>query len=100
MVWAGIRWRGKTTLVCLTNKISTVEYVRMLQDVYEPLIGGHYSRGAILQQNMALEHPATYTADNFMESGIIDLPWVPRLHERHLELLTRPIGGARLWSTI
>ena len=53
----------------------TFEFSKMFMSL---LIEEHYPRGAILQQDMAPAHSATYTKDYFMESGITDLPWVPR----------------------
>ena len=106
MVWGRIGWRGKTPLVFVTNKVNAVEYVRVLEEVYEPFIESLYPKGAILQQDNAPAHTALYTKDYFAEAGIVDLPWAPRSPDMNIiencwGVLSRAVyDGGRQFDTI
>ena len=78
MVFVGISWRGRTPLVFVSNKIDSVAYVEMLQDVFEPFIESHYPNGAVLQQDGAPCHTSKFTRDYFATASITGMEWPPR----------------------
>ena len=78
MVWAGKPWRRKTPLVFVSNKIDSVAYVKMPQDVFEPFIESHYPNGEVLQQDRAPCHTSKFTRGYFATASITDVEWPHR----------------------
>ena len=78
MVWAGISWRGKTSLVFVDNKFNSKKYVEMLETYLEPFIEEFYPKRATFQQEGAPALTSKHTREYFMEAGIVDMDWAPK----------------------
>ena len=65
MVWAGISWKGKTSLVVVNGNLNSEEYISMLEEHLLPFTEEKYPQGFIFQQDGAPAHTSQATRDFF-----------------------------------
>ena len=72
-MWLGISWLRKAPLVFVSNKMDTMAYVKMLEDVFEPFIERLYPNGAAPQPYGIHCRMSKFTCEYFATASITDL---------------------------
>lgn len=86
MVWTGVSWKGKMSLVVVENTIDECGCTTILDDVYQPFVKEFCPNGRVFHQDCAHgeAHPGV------LYYGRYDRPVMTRTitgHERNRELL-------------